>query len=752
MKPSTDSKSHLQGLVNSVQLSRRNLIKHAGLAGGGLTLATVLPGCGSIVSREIDDEGNWVANAWLTISSEGKVSFVLDRVEMGQGTSTGIVTLLAEELGLEPEQVSVTFAGADQQYRNPDYGLQLTGGSNSLSSSWGPVREIGATAREMLITAASEVFQVPTSYLKAENAAVVHASSGKKISFGKLADLASKQDIPESAPLTPSSEFRLIGKRNQRLDSPDKVRGQAGFGIDVVVPDMVFAVLARSPYVGGSLESFELNGAENAPGVQQILEISSGLAVVASSYWQARQALEKITLRWKRSEEAASSTKAVFDLYRSVADQDDGEQIRDDGSFDDAMEAAQQVIEQEYRAPFLAHATMEPMNCVARIQEGRADIWCGTQAPDLAQVAVAKATDVSLDEVHIHNQYLGGGFGRRLSQDFIAEAAEIAYKSGKTVKLVWSREDDMQNDLYRPASLHRMRATLDQNGQLSGWDHLIVCPSIMDWYIWDAAPAMFPWAPKMMYSTLAKTGLMTQGTPMTPADRSPYEGAEDLAYAIPSLSVRHAKADAGIPVSYWRSVGHSHNGFVTEAFMDELAHAAGKDVYEFKRDYLKSSPRLQHVLNVAAQKGAWGKPSAEGRFQGIAAHKSFGSYVAELVELSVEGGRIQVHKVTCVIDCGVIVNPDIVRMQMESCIAFGITAALYGEIDLEDGKIKQSNFHDYQMLRMDQSPEIDVMMVDSQEAPTGVGEPGLPPLAPAMAGALFAATGKRFRSMPFRLA
>lgn len=738
--------------VASIKTSRRQLLKAATTATGGLSLAMILPGCASNMRREVNDAGGWQANAWLTIEADNRIRFVLDRVEMGQGTYTGLTTLLAEELHLNPALIEVEFAPAAKAYRNPDYGVQITGGSNSLATSWGPIRQVGAAAREMLIAAASEVFQVPSEALHTDAAHVVHTASGKMLSYGSLAKLAAEQPIPSEPQLTQPDDYQYIGKQNQRLDNHLKVTGDARYGLDIDIDGMRYAIVSRSPYLGATLVKHNGHELLNEPGVEAVIEISRGLAIVASSYWQARQAEQKLSIEWQKNPEAFETSDEIFQFYRQQADDDKGNSIRSNGDVDDALETASRVLEVEYQAPFLAHATMEPMNCVAHVQEDRVDIWTSTQGPDIAQVVVAKVTDVPLEDVHIHNQFIGGGFGRRLVvQDFVSEAAEISNQLGGVIKLVWSREDDMQHDFYRPASLHRLRAAIDSDGDVTAWDHQIVCPKILEWAIWDVAPAMFSWAPEFMYPMLAQTGLWTEGTPLTPADTSPYEGAETLPYAFPAIDVRHTTADAGIPVTYWRSVGHSHNAYVTEAFIDELAFEAGQDGYQFRRKLLRNSPRLLKVLDTVAEQGRWGRQTEADVFQGIACHTSFGTAVAELVELKVVQGEIQVLKVTCAVDCGQVVNPDIVRMQMESGIIFGITAALYGDISFEDGKVKQSNFHDYQMLRMHQSPQIETIIVDSQEAPTGVGEPGLPPLAPAMAAAIFAATGKRQRRLPFTL-
>jgi len=736
--------------------TRRNFLKVSASAAGGLSLSLSLPGCSVLDKKGLDDAGRWQANAWLEISPDSRVSFTLDRVEMGQGTYTGLTTLLAEELDVPPVQIKVVFAPVATVYRNPDYGMQLTGGSNSLSSSWQQIREAGASVRMMLLAAAAEALQVPVSDLKTDRGFVVHEGRAKRLNYGSLAKLASKQAVPANPALKKPSEYRYIGKLNKRLDSHLKVTGSAVYGIDINeqtpgVDGLRYAVVSRSPWIGGRIKRHNGQALEGKFGVEKVVNISSGVAIVAKRYWQARKAQEKLTIEWLRENDQPINTEAVFDFYRQQGKADEGDSVRSEGHIDSAIENAHKVLEVEYRAPFLAHATMEPMNCTAHVRQDRADIWTSTQAPDLARVVVAKVSDVSLSDVHIHNQFIGGGFGRRLTQDFVGEAAEISYLAGGAIKLVWSREEDTQNDFYRPATLHTLRAALDENGRPIGWDHQIISPKIIDWYVWDAAPAMFPWAPKFMYSMLGHTGLMTEGTPITPADTSAYEGAQDLPYSIPAIEVRHTKADAGVPISYWRSVGHSHNAFVVEGFIDELAHEAGQDSYQFRRSMLASSPRLRNVLDRVATQGQWGRQMESGVFQGIAAHKSFGSYVAELVEIKIEHGEIRVLKVVCAVDCGLVVNPDIVTMQMESGIIFGITAALYGEITIEDGHIQQSNFDDYRLLRMNQSPEIETIIVDSEAHPRGVGEPGVPPAAPAIANALFKATGKRHRRLPLKL-
>jgi isoquinoline 1-oxidoreductase/isoquinoline 1-oxidoreductase beta subunit len=733
----------------NISLTRRGFVKASIAGSGGLALSLNLAGCAT-TSKSISPDGAWKADAWLEIKPDNTIVFTLDRVEMGQGTYTGLTTLIAEELDVAPEAINVIFAPAEKAYRNPSYGIQLTGGSSSLSSAWKPLRNAGASARTMLISAAADTLQVSPDTLSTANGEVMHAASNKRLTYGSLARLAAQKKPAESPSLKTPSEFKYIGKQTQRLDSLTKVTGQATFGIDAGIDTALAAIVVRPPSIGAELDAH--NGEEllSKGLAEAIVQISSGLAVVAKSYWHARQVEQKLQVKW-RDNSAAPSDALVFNLYEETANTDAGNVVREEGDVTTQWSDAAALLEVEYRLPFLAHATMEPMNCTAHIQENRADIWTSTQGPDVAQVAVAKVTDLEIEDVYVHNQFIGGGFGRRLTQDFVAEAAEISAKVGLPIKLTWSREDDMRNDFYRPASLHKLKGAVDEKGNVLAWKHHIVGPALMDWYVWDVAPAKLSWAPKYMYSMLGSIGLMAQGTPMAPADTSGYEGADDLDYQFRNQQVTYSKADAGIPVSYWRAVGHSYNGYVTESFFDEMAEAAKKDPVAMRLELLSESPRMRKVIETLADKGNWGRVTPNGVFQGFAAHKSFGSFVAQIVELSIRSDQIKIEKVICVVDCGTVVNPDIVTMQMESGIVFGLTAALYGEINFDEGAPRQSNFHDYQMLRMNEMPVIETHIIASDEKPTGVGEPGLPPLAPAVANALYKATGKRFRSMPFRL-
>lgn len=736
---------------NNVNVSRRQFLKASATATGGFSLGAFLPGCATFGDKELSENNSWTANAWLEITTDSKIIFTLDRVEMGQGTTTGLATLLAEELDIEPATILVKYAPVANVYRNPDYGLQMTGGSNSLSSSWGQIREAGATAREMLEAAAAEVYKVPADQCQATNGYVTRLGSNKKLSYGELAGVAATQSVPSNPTLKPASEFRFIGKQNKRLDIAGKVNGRTAYGIDTEVEGMAYAVITRCPVLGGKVKQFDATKALESKGVVAVFEIYNGVAVVAEQYWQARKAQDKLEIDWDEGPLAELSSDDMFQTFKQAALNDEGKRVRNDGDFDDAVDNAARVFEAEYQTPFLAHATLEPMNCVVEVNENSARVWAPTQAPDLARIAVARVTNLSPDDVDVKVTAIGGGFGRRLTQDFIEEAAAVANEAKRPIKLMWSREEDTQHDCYRPATYHKLKATFNEAGAVTGWDHQIVGPNLLDWYIRDAAPAQYPWAPKFMYGTLGSIGLAMQGIAV-PNDETAIEGAVSVPYEIPNIQVRHTHADIGVHVSFWRSVGHSQNAFYVESFIDELAHETATDPFLFRQSLLQNDPRQREVLELVAEQSGWSKPLPKGRFRGIAVHKSFSSFAAQVVELSVHNGDIKVHRVVCAINCGIVVNPDIVKAQMEGGIIFALTAALYGEISLKNGRVEQSNFHDYALLRMNETPTIEVHIVDSNESPTGVGEPGVPPLAPAVANAVFAATGKRLRSLPLRLA
>ncbi|HLV77075.1 MAG TPA: molybdopterin cofactor-binding domain-containing protein, partial [Marinobacter sp.] len=638
------------------------------------------------------------------------------------------------------------FAPVAPEYRNPLFGLQLTGGSTSLATSWEPLRVAGAQARQMLVMAAARVWEVDAEQCTTQDGRVVHPNGLDSLRYGQLVELADREVIRGKVPLKPRSEWKYIGRKGGKLDARAKATGTAVYGMDVELPGMVYAVMTRSPRYGGTASSFNRDEVIGMPGVTDAFITERGVALVAQRYWQARKAQQKLRVEWDFSEALDTNTEAVFEGYRQAASKDPGVKERSEGNVDKAADRAKRVVEAEYEQPYLAHATMEPMNATAWYRDGGMDVWAPTQAPDLGRIAAARHTDLSPGKINIHTTFLGGGFGRRLTQDYIEEAAAVAYQLKVPVKLIWSREEDTRHGFLRPAMLHRMKGSLN-DGELTGWHHQIVGPQVLDWYVRNAAPAQYPWSPKFLYDTLGRVGLMAEGI-ATPKDISAIEGAIEYPYQVPNVSVRHTHTDPGVPITWWRSVGYSHNGFAVETFMDELAHESGEDPLQFRMKMLDAEPRHREVLERAARLAGWGEAAPEGRARGLALFKSFGTYVAQVVEAGIENGEIRVYKVICSVDCGQVVNPRIVEDQIEGGILFGLTAALYGEINFDNGEIRQSNFHDYRLMQMHQTPEVVVDIVDSEADPTGVGEPGVPPVIPALGNALFALTGKRQRRLP----
>lgn len=747
--------------LSSTQTSRRQFLKATSIGTGGLIMSIALPGCATLKNgglSQAEGEEQWNSNAWLRIDSDNSIHFVLDRVEMGQGTYTGLTSLLAEELEADPEKIEVSFAGVDSVYRNTIYGIQITGGSTSVASSWQIVREAGAATRIMLIQAAANTWGIKESECIAENGVVINKSNGHKqfdqqISYGQLATIAATYSVPSEIPLKDKADFKIIGKYNKRLDALKKATGTADYGIDTDLPGMKYAVFTRAGRWDSQIKNYDDSNVKNMPGIEQVFAVNTasaiGVAIVAKTYWQARKAQQQLIVEWHESELDNVDDASIFAQYKKDLAEDSGKNVRSEGDFDSALESAVQTITAEYEMPFLAHATLEPQNCVAWAKEDGLEIWAATQSPDMAQVAAAKATNYALSDVTINTTFIGGGFGRRINQDFVAEAAAISEISKQPIKLIWSREEDTQRDWYRPSSYHKLSASIDKNGDISGWNHQMAGSGVFDYFVADAAPAQYPFMPKFMYGLLENAGKMGEGI-IAPADGSIYEGAEAIPYDFANINVDYKKSDSGILVGNWRSVGYSHNGFITESFVDQLAAQQKKDPYTFRYNLLKNHPRAQAVLKLAAEKANWGTPLA-GCTQGIAIHKSFGTWVAEVADVELVNNTIKVKRVVCSVDCGQVVNPDVVVAQMEGGINFALTAALYGEINIEKGIPQQTNFHDYQLLRMNEAPQIDVHIIDSDESPTGVGEPGVPPLAAAVANAITTKTGQRFYKLPLKL-
>jgi isoquinoline 1-oxidoreductase beta subunit len=590
------------------------------------------------------------------------------------------------------------------------------------------MRTVGATARAMLVAEAAARWIVAPASCSTKDGVVSHAASGKTFRYGELAEAAARRTAPADVALKDEKDFRLLGKPTRRLDTPSKLDGSAEFGLDVKRPGMLTAAVARPPVFGGKALRVDASAAKAIRGVKDVVEVPSGVAVIADGFWPARQGREALKVEWEDGPLGRLSTDAIRAEYAQLAKTPGLPAARKGSPIDAALAGASKVIEAEYEVPYLAHAMMEPLNCVVDLRPDGCTLWTGTQFQTVDRQAAAKAAGLKPEQVEIHTTLLGGAFGRRANpvSDWIVEAVEVAKRAKAPVKVVWTREDDIRGGYYRPFWYDRIAAGLDASGAPVAWRHAIVGQSIL--------------AGTPFESAMVKDGI----------DGTSTEGAANLPYAIPSLHVDLHSPKTGVPVLWWRSVGHSHTGFVTESFLDELAHAAGKDPLEFRRGLLAEHPRHRGVLELAAEKAGWGRPAPAGRARGLAVHESFGSYVAQVAEVSVEQGRVRVHKVVCAIDCGKVVNPAQVAAQMEGGIGYGLSAVLHGAITFKDGRVEQSNFHDYPVLRMDEMPEVETHIVPSKEKPGGAGEPGTPPIAPAVGNAVFALTGKRLRRLPIR--
>lgn len=703
---------------------RRRFLKLSALAGGGLLLGFHLPGR---FARAGEAAEAFTPNAFLRITADDVITVIVNKSEMGQGVYTALPMLVAEELEADWATLRVEAAAVDPAYNHTEWGMQVTGGSTSVRSSWEQLRTAGAAARELLLQAAAQTWGVAAAECRAENGQVLHPASGRSLRYGALAATAASLPVPDQVRLKEPAEFKLLGKSMPRLDSRDKITGRAQFGIDVVRPGMLTAVIARPPVFGATVKGFDPAPALAAKGVRQVVQVDAGVAVVADGFWAARQGREALQVDWDEGPLAALDSDAQGREYARLAE-GPAAVARDEGDVEAALASAERVLEAVYEVPYLAHAPMEPLNCVADVRADGCDIWTGTQFQTMERDVAARVTGLPPERVRIHTTLLGGGFGRRAVGDahFVKEAVQISQAAGAPVKVIWTREDDIKGGYYRPRTYNVLKAGLDGEGRPLAWQHRIVGQSIM-----VGTP----------FEAMVQDGL----------DPSQTEGAADSPYAIPNQRVDYVMAPAGVPVLWWRAVGHSFTGFVKECFIDELAHAAGRDPFDYRRELLAGHPRELGVLERAAEAAGWGSPLPAGRFRGIAVHESFGSHVAQVAEISVAGdGRVRVHRVVCAIDCGMIVNPDTIAAQMESGIVYGLSAVLHGAITFKDGRVRQSNFHDYPVLRIPDMPRVEVHIIDSREAPGGVGEPGTPPIAPAVLNAVFAATGRRVRRLPLR--
>ena len=709
-------------------VSRRDFVRVSAAIGGGLLVSVYGAGCKpSGDGAAVAASGPFEPNAFIRIDPDGSVTILSKHLEMGEGNYTGLATLVAEELDADWSKVKVIGAPADaKKYANLLFGRQGTGGSSAIANSWEQHRTAGAAARAMLVSAAAKQWGVAETELTTEPGVVVHAKSNRRAEYGSLVGGAAKLTAPEKVPLKDPKDFRYIGKENvtPRTDAPAKSNGTAEFTQDVKLPGLLTAVVAHAPVFGATVKSFDAAKAKAVPGVKDVVQIPTGVAVLGDNFWAAKRGRDALVVEWDTSKAVTMGSADVAADLRALAGKP-GVEIRKAGDAEKALAGAAKTVEATYEFPYLAHASMEPLNCVVQLNQDGAEFWYGCQFQTFDQVAAAAVFGMKPEQIKINMLYSGGSFGRRANgkSDYVVEAAEIAKAiQGKApVKLVWTREDDTGAGYFRPAFLHHIKAGLDQDGKPLGWVHRIAGQSVM------------------------------AGSPMAPPDgkdSSSFEGAVDHPFAPGDFYLDLHTPEYGITVQWWRSVGSTHTAFAIEMFVDELAHAAGKDPVEFRRSMLSKEPRWLGVVNLAAEKAGWGTPLPAGRARGFAVHKSFGSFVAEVAEVSLEGGKPKVHRVVCAVDCGIVVNPDIVRSQMEGSIAYGLGAALYGKIDIDKGKVVSANFDKYRVLRMREMPAVEVYLVPSTEKPTGVGEPGTPPIGPAVANAMFALTGKRVRKAP----
>ena len=706
----------------AIGVSRRAFLK-AGVAGGGFVLGFGLPAF--LGDAAAATSGSFEPNAFIRIGSDGSVTLTMPQVEMGQGTYTSMSMLIAEELEVALSQVRLEHAPPDiKRYGNPLLaGDQITGGSTSIRAFWEPMRQAGAAARVMLISAAAKRWQVDPSACRAERGEVVHTASGRRIKYGALAADAARMPVPEKVALKRPEEFKLIGTPAKRLDTPAKVNGKAVYGIDVRPPGLKIATLAQSPVFGGRLKSVDETAARSVKGVRQVVRLDDAVAVVADHMGAAKKGLAALVIEWDNGPNAALGTE---DIVRALEQGTlgVGAVAQNVGDIDKAIAGATTKIDAIYQVPFLAHAAMEPMNCTVHVRKDGCEVWVGTQVVARAQATAAKTTGLPLDKVVVHNHLIGGGFGRRLEIDGVARAVQIAMQVDGPVKVIWSREEDLQHDMYRPYFVDRMSAGLDEGGMPVAWSHRFAGSSILARFL----PQAF------------NNGL----------DPDTTDGAINLPYALPNAHVEYLRMEPpGIPTAFWRSVGPSHNVFVVESFIDELAAAAKKDPVDYRLALLAGSPRAKAVLRLAAEKAGWGRPLPKGRGRGVATQFVFGTYLAEVAEVEVsKDGEVRVQRVVCAVDCGLVVNPDTVQAQVQSAVVFGISAALFGKITLKDGRVEQSNFDTYRALRMSETPPIEVHIVRNTEAPGGMGEPGTSAIVPAVVNAIFAATGRRLRKLP----
>lgn len=746
--------------MGKLTLSRRKFLIGSALIGGALVIGYASSDApdAKLIYGKTTKTGEFALNGWIKIDSAGKITIAISHQEMGQGVHTALAMLVAEELEADWSDIAVENAAISPVYANRSVlkdslpffdsyhdgeesigeaaaekiasmiGLQVTGGSTSVRDSWEPMRAAGASARQMLINAAADQWKIAPADCSAKKGVVENQKTGEKISYAALAAAASQIELDDIPSLKQPGSHTLIGSSPPRLDIPAKVAGSAEFGVDISLPDMLHAAVQLSPVFTGRVTAIDDAKASLMPGVEKIVPLENGVAVIADSFWRAKQAAEAVEITFDDGDAATVSTHSIFALFEQQLDSEEGRSYADDGDVDEAFQNAAHMVEATYKLPFLAHATLEPINCTALVTDNSVEVWVPTQVPTLAKWLAEKVADVPAENVTVHTPYIGGGFGRRLDVDMVVMAVTIAKAmKNRPVKMLWTRENDIQHDMYRPAALSRFKAGLDASGNLIAWHHRLASPSISGAF----TERLLPWADMDM------------------PDNTTVDGAANLPYRIDNFRVEHVPTPLPVPVGFWRSVGHSGNAFLTQGFMDEMALAADMDPFQFRHKLLENNKAAQAVLLNVAQEAKWGLTLPPNRGRGIALHESFGSIVGQVVEVTVDADNVvQIDKVFCVIDCGTVVNPDTVIDQMQGGIIFGLSAALFGEIEIENGRAVQENFPDYDMIRLANVPQIKVALAPSGRRIGGVGEPGVPPIAPALVNAIFDATGKRLRELP----
>jgi CO/xanthine dehydrogenase Mo-binding subunit len=697
-------------------VNRRNFLKIAGGAGAGLVLSFYLPSKSHELFGESPNE-TFAPNVWLRIDPSGTVTITVAKSEMGQGPHTYFPMIVAEELEADLKSIRVEQADA-----HPDkYGSQGTGGSTGVRTSWEKLRKAGAAAREMLISAAATKWNVDRTSCYAEHGSVIHKPTKRTFTYGQLAVDASKLPVPQNPPVKDPKDFKIVGTWVAQLPTTDRSTGKAMYGTDTKVPGMLYASLVRCRVFGGNVASFDATKAKTVPGVRTVVQIDNGVAVLADSTWAAMQGRDALDIKWDNGPNSSLNSEKIRQMFEEYSSKEGIEGERT-GDIAKALSEAAKTVDAVYDLPYVSHSPLEPMNCLANVKPGSCEIWVPSQTPQSAQDIGAQITGFPKEKVVVHVTMLGGGFGRRLDNDYVEEAVKISKAAGVPVQLLWTREDDMMHDLYRPASRHLVRGAIDRNGNLVGWDYKMVGPSIGG----QRSPERY------------KDGM----------DRSALSAAIDLPYTIPNLLVRYVMANTAVPIGAWRSVYASQNVFVVESFIDELSHLAGKDPVEFRLSMMDKSPRLKKLVETVAEKAGWKKPLPKGHGLGIACSSCFGSHAAEVAEVSVENGAVKVHRFVVAVDCGIAVAPNTLEAQLEGAVALALTAALKDEITIKDGRTTQSNFDAYRLLTIGEMPKVEVHIINSYEALGGIGEPALPPVAPALCNAIFSATGKRIRRLP----